>query len=213
MNRHGFIQKIKNWKVVKATKNQIIVSFSGDDFIDQYPFRFKLTLIVKIKNNSVYYFVIVKNKSKEEMFYGFGFHPGFLLHANQTKINLSRKCKLMQVPEHGFFESKLDQTLITTFNGEKFNFSKGSTFVAWSSNLEDIVVNDGKNKFNMSFEPAPMLAIWTEDANKDFLCIEPWYSQPDYTKNGDVPLEKKPGVLSLPKKGSKKYYLSINIIS
>ncbi len=150
--QHGFARKMV-WDVIVHNQNSITLQVvSNEETRRNYPFDFKMKLKVKVANNKLTHSVMIKNTGDKPLPIAYGTHPYF-------KIQTTEKQNLL--------------TNIYDFHPNAIN---------WAGEFDKSFVNPGLINVQMLgkeiiIESDPNIfkiaRIWHQ-ANKDFICIEPW---------------------------------------
>ncbi|WP_338971751.1 hypothetical protein [Spiroplasma endosymbiont of Panorpa germanica] len=197
--RHGFFRDLSNWEIKNESEGQVTFSTkSGKKFIEQYPFEFEIDFQVKIEESSLKTNFIVKNLSKETMFFSFGYHPAFLIK-QEGCLTFSKK--------EIFYTDNEDMLYLKRNPENKFDFTKvqikdinfkGSQFY-WSDQLQSDFVEyqDDEKSFKINLQKYPVCLLWSEDNKSDYICIEPWFGSADFNDRKDNFISNKDNILSL----------------
>ncbi|WP_342252290.1 hypothetical protein [Spiroplasma endosymbiont of Amphibalanus improvisus] len=211
MNNHGFFRLIKNWKILSKTNEKIIFSFEdNNEFIDIYPFHFALKVFFEIKNKTIISNVEITNNSNEEMFYGFGWHPAFLIDSKTAQVNFSKKQKIITVPDDTFMDDNLPTTVIDSLVVDEFNFAKSNAYFIFNDESIFSLV-DKTRELAIDCENYKYVVFWKCDNEANYFCVEPWASHQDVKGNENQTLKTKPSVLSLQPMQSQNYSLKVSI--
>ncbi len=86
--QHGFAKDME-FKLVQETENEkVYMTKSDENTLKMYPFQFELYITYIVDNDTLTVKYRVINKSKNEMYFGIGGHPGFKLDLKQEEYYL-----------------------------------------------------------------------------------------------------------------------------
>ncbi|MBQ2848027.1 MAG: aldose 1-epimerase family protein [Clostridia bacterium] len=175
MPKHGLARKML-FKVKECEGAKAVFSLESDEnTLKSYPFDFELLVVFELKEKSLVNTMTVINKTKGEMYFSIGAHPGF-------------NCKIGDVIEFEVPET-LETERIDSDNlliPEKFPVIKNSKEIVIT---EDVFKKDalilsgikskklaikGENEVEFTFGDCPVLGIWAKPG-APYVCIEPWY--------------------------------------
>ncbi len=184
MNQHGFARDAC-WQINPLDDGQGINLFLEDnnELFLLYPFKFSLSIDVRIKDYKLEIVSRVKNKSLEkEMPFSFGLHPYFRVSdlENVEIIDLPKKC--------------IDQNnmLIADVSAQINNLSNGIDFLIGPISKTTFI--DKLEKFSITLrieDPFLFNVIWTNPPRK-MICLEPWTSPRNALITGDSIVNLKP---------------------
>jgi|GEM_PF-41172 len=181
---HGFLHT-RPWKVEAASKNEIRMSFTGDettDFYLYYPVNFKVEMTYRLSEKGLVQTVTVKNNSDFAMPLGLGFHSAFNCEED-TKVRLSvgRRIEVN--------DRMLPTGVVRRLNEqEELLRTEGLSPVAWSMDdhytAEPLVV-DGRTFHGAILDRHDAVVrytvddfykhwmVWNKNMNGQFICLEP----------------------------------------
>ena len=220
---HGLIRYMVG--EMSCDEKRARISFKSDsDTLARYPFDFEANIIYELIDNEIKISYELINKSDETLPFELGAHPAFLvpgkllsdrfeLSGNTITIDKNEKLIQMELEETGSFikgEKLFDESNIIEVNRELF--IKENTLILKASDIDEFVLNktDG-SKITVKKGNAPFIAIWSDKAWGNYICIEPWFGLPDFL---DVNREimQKP-YMNFIEKGSKftySYIIKVN---
>ncbi|AXK51448.1 hypothetical protein [Spiroplasma alleghenense] len=197
--RHGFFRDLKDWKITDKSNEHVVFTTTSDKkFLNVYPFEFRIDFTVKIAEDSVQTIFKVKNLSKEEMYFSFGYHPAFLV----------KQDGVLKFSSKEIFHTDNEKMLYLKKNPKtKFDFTevkikdidfKGSQFY-WTDNLQSDFVEytDDEKSFKINLKEFPVCLLWAEENNRDYICIEPWFGTADSDQRVDNKISNKDNILTL----------------
>ena len=179
MPKHGLARKLL-FKVKECEGAKAIFSLESDEnTLKAYPFEFEYLVAFELKGKSLVNTMTVVNKTKGEMYFSIGAHPGF-------------NCNVGDVIEFEQAETlateRIDkENLIIP---EKFPFMENEkSFVITKEIFEPdaLILSDirseklrikGENEIEFTFGKCPFLGIWAKPG-APYVCLEPWYGVND----------------------------------
>ncbi len=179
MPKHGLARKLL-FKVKECEGAKAVFSLESDEnTLKAYPFDFEYLVTFELKDKSLVNTMTVINKTKGEMYFSVGAHPGF-------------NCKVGDIiefeqPETLATERIDKENLIIP---EKFPFMENEkSFVITKEIFEPdaLILSDikseklrikGDNEIEFTFGKCPFLGIWAKPG-APYVCIEPWYGVND----------------------------------
>ena len=227
-NIHGFISKTEHRCIAESADTLSFEASSSSDTLKLFPYDFCLVQTFKLENTKLTHTVEVTNTGTETMFFGLGFHPGFICPFAQEKTaadnnNAAGKIKTASDYELVFDTAQSPDLIDITKNGlpsgaqrrymenqKALGLSddlfKGNTLcftglTASSVTLREKSAPHKKNAAVYSVEVGikdiPYLLLWSAATEKlEFICIEPWYSLPDF-ESAESEWETKQNLLRL----------------
>ena len=179
MQKHGLARKLP-FNVKECEGAKAVFSLESDEnTLKAYPFEFEYLVAFELKGKALVNTMTVINKTKGEMYFSIGAHPGF-------------NCKVGDViefeqPETLATERIDKENLIIP---EKFPFMENEkSFVITKEIFEPdaLILSDikseklrikGENEIEFTFGKCPFLGIWAKPG-APYVCIEPWYGVND----------------------------------
>lgn len=175
MPKHGLARKLL-FNVKECSGAKAVFSLESDENTRKsYPFDFELLVAFELKEKSLINTMTVINKTKGEMYFSIGAHPGF-------------NCKIGDV-----IEFELPETLETEridadslLVDEKIPVIENSKEIVITKDIfnnDALILSDIKSKklriksdyeVEFTFGDCPVLGIWAKP-NAPYVCIEPWY--------------------------------------
>ena len=247
---HGFISKTEHRCIAENADMLSFEASSSSDTLKLFPYDFRLVQTFKLENTKLSHTVEVTNTGTETMFFGLGFHPGFICPFAQEKTaadnnNAAGKIKTASDYELVFDTAQSPDLIDLTKNGlpsgKKSSFMhnkssiglsddlfRGSTICLCGLNAGSITLREKQSRQSedtfqngtrvedkmakpsppQSSSPAlkavevgikdiPYLLLWSAATEKlEFICIEPWYSLPDF-ESAESEWETKQNLLRL----------------
>ncbi len=214
MKRHGFFYRISNWKVIKKEEKYLEFEYISDGkYKNIYPFNFSLNVSYSLNKNQIINKFQVKNLSmKQNMYFGFGWHPG--LKANlESKILFEQKELFSFFPNNGILNSTMNSKKAEKIPLKNWDFNGSKTYVILNKiNSKNVILKNNFGSIKMALNGYSNCLVWREDNHADYVCIEPWASLPDSDKTKKLPLNQKPGIIELKPNTTKEFILNLTIL-
>lgn len=204
--RHGFVRD-RDFLCTKPSKNSALLTYNSSDIDYQYyPFQFSLEILYTIEKDTLFLTFKVKNKSNQIMYYHIGNQIGFRVN-KQAVIDLCKNN--IYYPLIGNYvnigkKEKLHDLVAIDPN----LFQMLDTIVLINKTGQTILrTNTHTITFNME---SPLISIWTNPHNPNFVCIDPWWGVPEFRK-GPLRVEKCKFANKLSPLQSEEFTFSIKI--
>ena len=179
MPKHGIARRyVFNVKECGGAKAVFSLE-SNKKTLEAYPFDFEYILTFELKGKALVNTMTVVNKTKGDMYFSVGAHPGF-------------NCKVGDIIEFEETETlateRIDKDSLII--PEKFPFMENEkSFVITKEIFEPdaLILSDiksekltikGENEVEFTFGKCPFLGIWAKPG-APYVCIEPWYGGND----------------------------------
>ncbi len=206
MTQHGFARD-KEFKLTEQSKNHLTYSLEQSrDTLEKYPFKFRLEVKYRLKENLVKVAYKVTNQDQKEMYFSIGAHPAFYWPLNEDekkedyylefeKIEKTAKYLLEAGLLNNQKEPILDNQKILELTPDIF---KDDALVFKNLKSEQITLKSSKSEreIKIRFEKFPYLGIWSQSVEAPFICLEPWYGIADSVDSSGR-IEEKEGIKSL----------------
>lgn len=202
--QHGFAKDIEFELIEDLEDAKVYMAKSNENTLKMYPFDFELYVAYIIQKDVLTVKYKVINKSKNQMLFGIGGHPGFALKLAQEDyyFELNRKeinPKFMEV-EGNYISNNPAKNILKDnkiIEIEKESFINDAIMM---KNLKSNKITlkqkkDNKKILEFNFEDFPILAIWSMP-NAPFICLEPWFNYADKVEETGY-FKDKEGVMSL----------------
>ncbi len=179
MPKHGLARKLP-FNVKECSGAKAVFSLESDEnTLKSYPFEFELLVAFELCGKSLVNTMTVINKTKGEMYFSIGAHPGF-------------NCNIGDVIEFELPET-LETERIDSDNliiPEKFPVIENSREIEITKDIfsKDALILSGikskklrikgENEIEFTFGDCPFLGIWAKPG-APYVCIEPWYGVND----------------------------------
>jgi galactose mutarotase-like enzyme len=187
---HGFIRN-KEFSLLNRTNDSLsFCSASDSETLKQYPFSFIFVLTYRLQGNRLDIITKVTNTGKEDMYYGFGFHPAFNAPLGEGEFSdcFLRFPKAIAVEEQLIASSKLvlekrvcfplsDKLL--ALNHELFDNDARILFGTGGEVTLEQVHSD--HSLTISYGNFAQLVIWQRPKMQgNTICLEPCTSLPAF---------------------------------
>ncbi len=179
MPKHGLARKLL-FRVKECAGAKAVFSLESDEnTLKSYPFEFELLVAFELCDKSLVNTMTVINKTKGEMYFSIGAHPGF-------------NCNIGDVIEFELPET-LETERIDSDNliiPEKFPVIENSREIEITKDIfsKDALILSGikskklrikgENEIEFTFGDCPFLGIWAKPG-APYVCLEPWYGVND----------------------------------
>lgn len=179
MPKHGLARKLP-FNVKECAGAKAVFSLESDEnTLKSYPFEFELLVAFELCGKSLVNIMTVINKTKGEMYFSIGAHPGF-------------NCNIGDVIEFELPET-LETERIDSDNliiPEKFPVIENSREIEITKDVfaKDALILSGikskklrikgENEIEFTFGDCPFLGIWAKPG-APYVCLEPWYGVND----------------------------------
>ncbi len=212
---HGFIAQTEHRLAQESADLLRFETESSASTHKLFPYDFALAQTFSLNGSALTHTVDVTNTGKSAMFFGLGFHPGFICPFEKEKeagdyelvFDTAQSPDSIELTENGLpsgAQSRYmnNQRVLalsdTLFNGNTLCFA-GLT--ASSVTLRGKSAPHKKSGAGYSVEVRikdfPYLLLWSAATEKlRFVCIEPWYTLPDF-ENSTSEWESKKNLLRL----------------
>ncbi len=199
---HGFA-RFKKFSLIKSSANSLEFLLKEDKHtLKHYPFTFNLYIKYTLEDDSIK--IDYKINSKQDIIFGFGTHPAFLLKANISDTYLEFEKQENQKA----YKLDLKNGCIKNQEGEEL---KGNTLDLYKDifsedaliykhlNSKSVSLKNTKNSKSVKvfFDGFDYLGIWAK-VNAPYVCIEPWCSHADEI-NASHNIEEKEYFIKLDK--------------
>lgn len=177
----------------------------NEEIRQYYPFRFQLDLVYELIGNILAVTFEVSNPGREDIYYQFGWHPGFAtpVFSGQGRKN---NCRLIMPTGKIIKYANNEHCRLT---GETTEIQVGGPLVWTEKELEATLMYeipdsemrhvtledpDSRVSIRVEFPDFPHLGFWSEPG-EEFICIEPWQGMDDSEEQ--EPFDRKVGVVRL----------------
>ena len=191
MEIHGLCP-YNEFKIVKNTNCKIVLEFGyNEETLKVYPFKFKAIASFELENNCINVDYKIINCDDNVMFFGIGGHPAFQLDSEESDLGTDIKGNTLmfdkeyvwdryQGDESNVFVDKLvHYGEFSEMHLDKSLFQNDAIILKNVCKTVTLARKNGTS-IEVNVENIPILALWTHKQFGSYLCIEPWWSLPDY---------------------------------
>ncbi len=206
MKSHGFARK-SDFKVECSNSNSIILNLeSNRETLKTYPFKFRVSIIYSVHDNSLEVTYEVQNNDIRTMPFSIGGHPAFNCPLEEGRSledyqlifeqKESADRLLKEILLTGQTETCLDNSDSIKLSHKLFD--RGALiFRDLESNKVTLDTPGGTRSVMMEFPDFTHFAIWKKaHTDAPFICLEPWFGV-DSTEGGPRELNRKEGIVLL----------------
>ena len=210
MPKHGLARKLL-FKVQECDGAKAVFSLESDEnTLKSYPFDFELLVAFELTGKSLVNTMTVINKTKGDMYFSIGAHPGF-------------NCKIGDVIEFEEAETLATERIDSDnlLIPEKFSVIENSKEIVITEEVfkKDALILSGikskkltikgENEIEFTFGDCPVLGIWAKPG-APYVCIEPWYGINDDRDVKDD-ISKKREIQHLEEGGKFEFFWSAEV--
>ena len=179
MPKHGLARKLP-FKVKECDGAKAVFSLESDEnTLKSYPFEFEYLVTFELKEKSLVNTMTVINKTKGEMYFSVGAHPGFncnvgdIIEFEQTETLATERIdkENLIIPEKFPFMENEKSFVITK------EIFEPDALILSGIKSEKLRIK-GENEIEFTFGKCPFLGIWAKPG-APYVCIEPWYGVND----------------------------------
>lgn len=186
--RHGLVRK-REFKLEEQTEDSVTFSITSDDkLMENYPFRFKLTICYTLTKTRVRTTYRVTNLESDQVLpYFVGGHPGFNcpLVAGESyedyylEFEQFETCSVPKsFPDTGLLDRAIRTPLLDNQNDLPLNYELFAQDAITLDQLQSKKVTLKSKKHSLAirleFEDFPYLIIWSTTNQSPFIALEPW---------------------------------------
>ncbi len=205
--QHGF-GRDKDWLLIDRDDNSLTFQLKEDsETLQKYPFEFELRALYSLEGSSLSITYTVWNKSKEDMPFSIGAHPGFNCPLQEGEefedyfLEFEKPETLSRELLNFGLRTGEKQLVLENQNElplEKKLFSKDAlVFEGVQSEWISLKSRKSGHGLQIGIKGFPYLGVWTKAGGSEFICIEPWYGVADREDSG-LDILKKEGIRLLP---------------
>ena len=200
---HGFAKDM-NFEEMDKHSYKLV---SNEETLKQLPFNFELYVSYKTQENKLSFNYKVINTDNKEIFFGIGGHPGFKCNYFEEKSSIEFEKEedvIKRIPvilPQGLLSNETEDGNKVLKNKKILEIKKNSfendAIVFTDMKSKSVILkDDGKKILKFNFEEFKYLGIWSAQGEAPFICLEPWYSTPDYI-NTTQKFEEKKDIIKL----------------
>jgi len=205
---HGFARDYEHVIVDKKTDSITFLFEDSEETRKIYPFKFSLFINYSLYCNSLSCNYTVKNNGNDDMPFSIGYHAGFILPlsdnstANDCKLIFEKPENITQLltDDSGLLSGKSKQLLQNEREISLYSdiFPGSCIMEGMRSDYIDLVDTKANKSLRIEIKGFPNLVLWINNAERPFICIEPWHGLPD-DLNADGTIKNKRGIRMLEK--------------
>lgn len=179
MPKHGLARKLL-FSVKECAGAKAVFSLESDEnTLKSYPFEFELLVAFELCGKSLVNTMTVINKTKGEMYFSIGAHPGFNCNIGDViEFELPETLETERIDSDNLIIPEKFPVIENSREIEitKDIFSKDALILSGikSKNLRI----KGENEIEFTFGDCPFLGIWAKPG-APYVCLEPWYGVND----------------------------------
>ena len=179
MPKHGLARKLL-FKVKECEGAKAVFSLESDEnTLKAFPFDFEYLVTFELKDKSLVNTMTVVNKTKGEMYFSIGAHPGFncsvgdIIEFEQAETLATERIdkENLIIPEKFPFMENEKSFVITK------EIFEPDALILSDIKSEKLTIK-GENEVEFTFGKCPFLGIWAKPG-APYVCIEPWYGVND----------------------------------
>lgn len=192
VGNHGFTRR-SEFEFVKQDKNKLLFRLKdNENTLKEYPYHFELDMEYILIENEVTIRYTIKNLDEEVMPFGFGLHPAFNCPLEDNKQFEDYHIEFNDGSSYQLSYKDLQEQGTIVFDKIKFNAA---------------LLTDGNHGVQMKFDGYKIFTVWSPLA--PFVCLEPWVSHLDNSKDYPMPFEDIEGITKL--NPQQEYHISYSI--
>lgn len=205
--RHGIIRN-KKLSFNKKSNTELVATYvSTEEDLKVYPFKFKLEINYKLKDDKYILMFNVFNLDDKTMYFSIGNHLGIKTNSS-TYIDLKNNNKILKL-SNGLIDLNESKFVVNKFKLTPDIFAKYDTMV-FKNETSEVKLVTLTHRFIYEFN-SPLFAIWQNPASNNFVCIEPWWGIASYI-NEEKDITKRAYINKLDPNESKSFVMSITIL-
>ena len=204
--KHGFVSKMEHRCTKECADELCFEIVSSEATRKLFPYEFRLVQSFKLDGRTLVHTAEVTNTGAAAMFFGLGFHPGFICPFRAEKsacdyetvfdtpqspdlIEITKTTGLPTGKKTPFMHNKSSIVLADDlFRGNTLCLSGLTASSITLREKPGAAANNGAPfrkaglySIEVGIKDVPYVLLWSAATEKlEFLCIEPWYSLPDF---------------------------------
>jgi len=207
LNRHGFVRRNKNLKVVAHSSTNLSLQLRANDETKKlYPFAFIFSIHFSLEKNKLIIKHDVENTDQRDIYFSLGAHPAFNcpIHKQESyndyylEFQETESLRTWYLNELGLIEQEgktiLKQSRILPLNKHLFD-QDALIFKTLKSRKISLCSQKSPQKIIIRYADFTSLGIWAKPA-APFICIEPWIGYAD-AANSNYRIQDKEGIIKL----------------
>ncbi|MDY3224908.1 MAG: aldose 1-epimerase family protein [Candidatus Faecousia sp.] len=205
--QHGFARLMEHSFVSQSADTIVLELRANAETRQRFPYEFRLLSTFTLEKDTLHHTLTVKNRDREAMPFGIGYHPGFAIpFDNQhTAEDYELRFSEMESPlcvnnlPHGLMHGNLyylGSNIRAIPIDDKLFANDSHCMVNLRSKTLGLYEKDTGRGVVCDISEFPYILIWSKPGMPKFVCIEPWYSLPS-PENGSTRWEDKPAAAIL----------------
>ena len=179
MPKHGLARKLP-FAVKECGGAKAVFSLESDEnTLKSYPFEFELLVTFELIGKSLKNTMTVINKTKGEMYFSIGAHPGFNCAVGDViEFEYPETIPTERIDSDNLI---IDKKFPLLENGREIEITeeifKADALILSGMKSEKLRIK-GENELEFTFGKCPFLGIWAKPG-APYVCLEPWYGVND----------------------------------
>ncbi len=179
MPKHGLARKLL-FSVKECAGAKAVFSLESDEnTLKSYPFEFELFVAFELCGKTLVNTMTVINKTKGEMYFSIGAHPGFNCNIGDViEFELPETLETERIDSNNLIIPEKFPVIENSREIEitKDIFSKDALILSGIKSKKLRI--KGENEIEFTFGDCPFLGIWAKPG-APYVCLEPWYGVND----------------------------------
>lgn len=195
MPTHGFIKDALFDVVYHSDECIVFKTTFSKETLELYPFKFEFFAEYKLCNTELHVSLSVKNIDEKPMYYGLGFHPGFVYDKEDSHL-IMEEGQTNEVYFDPKFVYEIEKSLIKSKKMKDFSKELEEKRTICYQNLNSVCLT--RKDYSLTIESNSIYtAFWQQrPENPKFICIESWNGMVDYL-GSSFNIEEKPSLLKI----------------
>jgi galactose mutarotase-like enzyme len=219
--QHGFLRD-QEFEVLKSEKSEIsLINVYNEETLKLFPFKYKAIITYSLKKKTLRTSVTIVNEDKEDLFFNFGGHPGFICPLYEGEKFEDYKIVFEKAENFSAPSVEANGTLnYNTPSGTYTNlkelpldykyFETDAIVIPRVRSKKVSLLNAKHQGIEFKYPDFITLAIWTKP-NAGFVCLEPWIGHADRC-DGNHQFISKDNIITLKQLEEFKIYYDITIL-
>lgn len=157
--------------------------------LEQYPFKFRLTVNYVILDSTVTINWMVENIDMKPIYFSIGAHPAFNFK-NGSIFEINKKTTQYDLNSTPYIHSS-KKVEINEILVDDSTFMNDAIIL---SDIDSILLKDDMKAIEVKCFEFPYMGLWSKvqnGKNAPFICIEPWYGLADFVNHNKAIIDKK----------------------
>lgn len=218
MGIHGFVNSMA-FAARRISNEEVELSVCDDETTrEKFPFRFEYRVRYRVAGDTLTTSLTAVNRDSRVMPFMLGGHQAYRLDAIERESETDTSMNSIVFPDKTYTRATLDASGCFVAGEEPFavdgpiDLGKATFRQYPTLMLKDVSgkveVRRPTRTLTYDLGCVPVLALWSHDKFGAYVCVEPWFGQPD-TVAPDPELSKKEGIRLLQPNESFTYAYSI----